>query len=99
VVLPKIMVNHQYYRIMLDCETDALDNMSVVYTRRQARTPGRRKKDVAQSFGVHDDWDGSPPGKVFQFLRKFAKACDDNDISEGETFYILQDFTKEPLKY
>jgi len=31
-------------------------------------------------------------------LRKFAKACDDNDISEGEAFYILPDFTKEPLK-
>jgi len=31
-------------------------------------------------------------------LRKFAKACDDNNISEGEAFYILQDFTQEPLK-
>jgi len=28
----------------------------------------------------------------------FAKACDDNNISEGEAFYILQDVTKEPLK-
>jgi len=83
---------------MFDCETYALDNKSVVYTRRQARTLGRRKKDVAQSFGMHDEWDGYPPAKVFQFLRKFSKACDDNDISEGEAFYILQDFTKEPLK-
>jgi len=98
VVPPKIVVNHPYYRIMFDCETYALDNKSVVYTRRQARTLGRRKKDVAQSFGVHDEWDGSPPAKVFQFLRKVSKACDDNDISEGEPFYILQDFTKEPLK-
>jgi len=31
-------------------------------------------------------------------LCKFAKACDDNGISEGEAIYILQDFTKEPLK-
>ena len=31
-------------------------------------------------------------------MRKFAKACDGSDISEGEVFYILQDFTKEPLK-
>jgi len=95
---PKIVVKHPYYRIMFDCETYARDNKSVVYTRRQARTLGRRKKDVAQSFGVHDEWDRSPPAKVFQFLRKFAKACDDNDISEGAAFYILQDFTKEPLK-
>jgi len=98
VVPPKIVVNHPYYRIMFDCETYALDNKSVVYMRRQARTLGRRKKDVAQSFGVHDEWDGSPPAKVFQFLRKFSEACDDNDISEGEAFYIPQDFTKEPLE-
>ena len=98
VVPLKILVNHPYYRIMFDCETYALDNKSVVYTRRRALTLGRRKQDVAQSFGVHDERDGSPPAKVFQFLRKFAKACEDNDISEGEAFYILQDFTKETLK-
>jgi len=98
VVPPKIVVNHPSYRIMFDCETYALDNKSVVYTRRQARTLGRRKKDVAQSFGVHDEWNCSPPAQVFQFLRKFSKACDANDISEGAAFNILQDFTKEPLK-
>jgi len=94
---PKIVVNHPYYRLMFDCETYALDNKSVAYTRRQARTLGRRKKEVAQSFGVNDEWGGSPPANVFQFLQKFAKACDDNNISEDEAFYILQDFTKEPL--
>jgi len=96
-VVPKIVVNNPFYRIMFDCETYALDNKSVVYTRRQARTLGRRKKDVAQSFGVHDEWDGSPPAKVFQLLRKFATACDDNDISEGEAFYILQDSRQAPI--
>jgi len=83
---------------MFDCETYALDNKSVAYTRRQARTLGRRKKEGAQSFGVNDEWDGSPPAKVFQFLRKFAKACDVSNIFEGEAFYILPDFTKEPPK-
>jgi len=83
---------------VFDCETYALDNKSVVYTRSQARTLGRRKKDVAQSFGVHDEGDGSLPVKVFSFLRKFAKARDDNDIFEGEACYILQDCTKKPLK-
>jgi len=91
-------MSHPYYRMKFDCETYALDNKSVVYTRRQGRTLGRRRKDVAQSFGVHDEWDGSPPVKVFQFFHNFAKACDDNDMSEGETFYILQDFMKESLK-
>jgi len=98
VVPPKIVVNHPYNRVIFNCETYALDNKSVAYTRRQACTLCRRKKEVAQSFGVNDEWAGSPPAKVFQFLRKFAKACDDNNISEGESFHILQDFTKEPLK-
>ena len=97
-VPPKIVVNKPYYREIFDCETYALDNKSLVYSRRQAGTLGRRKKDVAQSFGVGGEWDGSPPAQVFLFLRKFAKACDDNDISESEAFYILPDFTKEPLR-
>jgi len=98
VVPSSIRVNHPYYRDMFDCETYALDNKSVVYTQRQARTLALRKSDVAQPFGVHDKWDGSPPSQVFQLLREFAKACDDNDISEGEAFYVLQECTKEPLK-
>jgi len=98
VVPPKIVVNHPHYRVMFDCEAYALDNKSVAYTRRQARTLGRRKKEGAQFFGVNDEWDVSLPAKVFQFLRKCAKACDDNNISKGEAFYILHDFTKEPPK-
>jgi len=89
VVQLKRVVNHLYSRMMFDCKTCALENNSVVYTRRQARTLGRRKKDVDQSFRVRDEGDSSPPAKVFQFLRKFAKACDDNAPSEGEAFYIL----------
>ena len=54
VVPPKIMMNHPFYQMMFDCETYALDNKSAVHTRRQARTLGRHKKDVAQSFGVQD---------------------------------------------
>lgn len=94
----KILVNNPLYADVFDCETYALVNKSVTYTNRQAHTLGRRKKDVAQSFGVRSEWDGTPPLKVFQFLRKFAKACDDNDVSEAEAFFMLQDFTKEPLR-
>jgi len=43
VVPHNIVVNYPYYQMMFDCETYALDNNSVVYTRRQARTVGRRK--------------------------------------------------------
>ena len=95
---PKIVMNITFYRELFDCETYALDNKSFVYTRRQARILGRCKKDVAQSFGVGDEWDGTPPAKVFQFLPIFAKAYDDNAITEFDAFHILLDFTKEPLK-
>ena len=54
---------------------------------------GRLKKDVMHSFGHRSEWNSDPPQKVFQFLRKFCKSCDDNDVSEGEAFYMLQDFT------
>lgn len=94
----KILVNNPLYKDVFDCETYGLVNKSVTYTNRQAHTLGRRKKDVAQSFGVRSEWDGTPSLKVFQFLRKFAKACDDNDVSEAEAFFMLQDFTKEPLR-
>jgi len=98
VVPPKIVVKHPYYREMFDCKAYALDNKSVVSTWRQVRDLGRRKKGFAQSFGVHGEWDGSPTAKVFQLLRKFARACDDNNIPEGEAFYILHDFTTEPIQ-
>jgi len=55
VVPPKIVVDHPYYRNISNCETYALDNKSIVYTLRQARSLGRRKKHVAQSLSVHDD--------------------------------------------
>ena len=54
-VPPKIVVNHPYYRVMFDCETYALENKSVAFARRQAHSLGRRKKEVAQSFGVNDE--------------------------------------------
>ena len=69
VVPVKIVVNLPYYRTMIYRETYALDDKSEVYTRRQARTLGWRKKDVAQSIGVHDERNASPHAKVFQILR------------------------------
>lgn len=98
VIPTKIVVNKPLYQSVFDCETYGLANKSLRYTRSQARTLGRLKKDVAQSFGVRSEWDGTPSLKVFQFLRKFAKSCDDNDFYEAVAFYMLQDFTKQPFR-
>ncbi|GAB0498600.1 hypothetical protein MMPV_009946 [Pyropia vietnamensis] len=80
----KIVVNNPMFRDVFDCESYSLVNKSLTYGSREAHTLGRRKKDVAQSFGVRSEWDGTPPLKVFQFL--------------PEAFFMLQDFTKEPLR-
>ena len=98
IVPEKITVNTPHSQDLFDCETYALENKSVSYTRAHAHTMGPLKKDVMHSFGHRSKWNGDAPHKVFQFLRKFCKACDDNDGSEGEAFYMLQDFTLEPLR-
>ena len=98
VVPDKITVNNPHYQDLFDGEPYALENTSVSYTREPAHTMGRLKKDVMHSFGHRSEWNGDPPQKVLQFLPKFCKACEDNDVSEGEAFYVLQDFILEPLR-
>ncbi|GAB0497973.1 hypothetical protein MMPV_009311 [Pyropia vietnamensis] len=98
VVPEKIETQNRLFRSIFDCESNALANKSVRYTREQAHTLGRLKKDATPSFGPRSEWNGEPPLLVFQFLRKFCKACDDNDVSEAEAFYMLQDFTRDPLR-
>jgi len=94
----RITVNNPQYKDMFDCETYALEKKSALYAREQANNMGRLKKDISHSFGSRSECEGTPPHKVFQFLRKFAKACDDSFVSEGEAFYVLQDFNREPLR-
>jgi len=98
VVPDKSTVNNSHYQDLFDCETYALQNKSVSYTRAHAHTMGRLKKDVIHSFGHRSERNGDPPHRVFRFFRKFCKACDDNDVSEGEAFYMSQDLTLEPLR-
>lgn len=59
---------------------------------------GRAKKNALHSFRHKADWDGTPTLRVLEFLRRFTKACDDNAISEGMAFYMLQEFTKGDLR-
>jgi len=37
-------------------------------------------------------FNGKEPLKVFSWLRKFVKACDDNDVSEGMGLYLIPNF-------
>jgi len=74
VVPDKITVNNPHYQDFFDCETNALENKSVSYTREHAHTMGRLKKDVMHFFRHRSEWNGNAQHKVFQFLRKFCKA-------------------------
>ena len=58
----------------------------------QARKMGRTAKNMKFSFGGTPMFNGKEPLKVFSWLRKFVKACDDNDVSEGMGLYLFPNF-------
>ena len=53
---------------------------------------GRTAKNTKSSFGGTPLFNGKEPLKVFSWLRKFVKACDDNDVSEGMGLYLIPNF-------
>jgi len=53
---------------------------------------GRTAKNMKFSFGGTPLFNGKEPLKVFSWLRKFVKACDDNDVSEGMGLYLFPNF-------
>ena len=59
---------------------------------------GRLRKDVSATFCQDAEWDGTPALGVFEFLNRFVKAGNDNDVSEGRALYLLPEFTKGGLK-
>jgi len=59
---------------------------------------GRLRKDVSATFGREAKWDGTSALGVFEFLNRFVKAGNDNDVSEGRALYLLPEFTKGDLK-
>ena len=95
---PKIVPADDRYAAVLDCATYALANTDIRYDRTMAHGLGRLRKDVSATFGRDAEWDGTPALGVFEFLSRFVKAGDDNDVSEGRALYLLPEFTKGDLK-
>jgi len=94
----KIIPADDRYATILDCATYALANTDVRYDRNMAHGLGRLRKDVSATFGRDAEWDGTPAVGVFEFLSRFVKAADDNDVSEVRALYLLPEFTKGDLK-
>jgi len=86
------------YAAILDCTTYALANTDVRYDQTMAHGLGRLRKDVSATFGRDTEWDGTPALGVFEFLSRFVKAGNNNDVSEGRALYLLPEFTKGDLK-
>jgi len=53
---------------------------------------GRTAKNMKFSFGGTPMFNEKEPLQVFSWLRKFVKACDDNDVSEGMGLYLVPNF-------
>jgi len=77
---------------VLDYRSYRLRNRQSTYGASQARKMGRTAKNMKFSFGGTPLFNGKEPLKVFSSLRKFVKACDDNDASEGMGLYLILNF-------
>jgi len=69
-----------------------LRNRHSTYGASQARKMRRTAKNMKFSFGGTPLFNGKEPLKVFLWLPKFVKACDDNDVSEGMGLYLIPNF-------
>jgi len=86
------------YAAILDCSTSAFANFYFRYDRTMAHGLARLRKDVSVTLGREAEWDGTPALGVFEFLSRFVKAGDDDDVSEGRALYLLPELTKGDLK-
>jgi len=77
---------------VLDYQSYRLRNRHSTYGASQARKMGRTAKSMKFSFGGTPMFNGKEPLKVFSWLRKFVKACDENDVSEGMGLYLIPNF-------
>jgi len=84
--------------VILDCVSHASANTDIRYVRTMAHGLGRLRKDVSATFGRDAEWDGTPALGVYEFLNRFVKAGNDNDVSEGRALYLFPEFTNGDLK-
>ncbi|GAB0491044.1 hypothetical protein MMPV_002288 [Pyropia vietnamensis] len=63
-----------------------------MYTARMAKHMARLSQRMTHSFGGFPRFSGKKPFQVFAFLRRFVKACNDNNVSEGRALYLIGNF-------
>lgn len=66
-----------------------LENQDQANTRRMAKRMSSLNRRMQPSLGGHPKYSGKNPVLIFAFLRRFVKACNNNDVSEGKALYLL----------
>ena len=74
---------------MLDYKTYRLQNSRTGYGAAQARNMGGTTKDMKHLFGGLPPFSGKDPLKVYSWLLKMVKSCDENNASEGMVLYLI----------
>jgi len=77
---------------VLEYRSYRLRNYQSTYGATQARKMGQTAKNMKFSFGGTPMFNEKEPLKVFSWLRKVVKACDDNDVSNGMGWYLIPNF-------
>jgi len=80
------------FSVVLDYHSYRLRTRGRSYGALQARKMGRTAKNMKFFFGGISLFDSTQPLLVLSWLRKFVKACDDKDMSEGMALYLFPSF-------
>lgn len=73
-------------------ENYRLEKEDQVYTLRMAKMMASLNRRMQPRLGGHPKSSGKKPALIFAFLRRFFKACNDNDVSESKVLYLLVSF-------
>eukprot|EP00170_Pyropia_yezoensis_P000367 contig_2095_g368 len=77
---------------VLDYRTYRLRNKKSTYGTRTARKMGKVARNMKHSFAGYALFISKEGFKVFTWLRKLVKACNDNGVSEGMALYAIPHF-------
>lgn len=88
--LPKqTLIVDERFKTILSFQAYRLKKKSQRYTPKMAQALAKRGKAVRASYEPAKPFDGEEPLEVFDFLRKFVKACNDNGVNEGRALHIF----------
>ncbi|GAB0498172.1 hypothetical protein MMPV_009513 [Pyropia vietnamensis] len=91
-LLAPIQCSDDRFAAVLSYETYRLRNKKAKYGSAEARKMGRKTRDMKHSFAGYPPFSGKEPLRIFAWLRKFVKANNDNDVSEGMALYAAPHF-------